>query len=109
MKRLPSITEQNRRNLHDLERMRSGKITFRTHRVLVPHEQLDAQAVKRIREDVLHVSQRILADSMGVSVRTVQGWECGRSRPFGAARRLLQLMEQSPVVRREVLPMCSDG
>jgi putative transcriptional regulator len=42
------------------------------------------------------LSQAQFAKLLGVSVRTLQGWEQGRKQPSGAARTLLQIAEKNP-------------
>jgi putative transcriptional regulator len=42
------------------------------------------------------LSQSQFASLLGVSVRTLQGWEQGRKQPSGAARTLLAIAHQSP-------------
>jgi putative transcriptional regulator len=37
---------------------------------------------------------------MGVSVRTLQNWEQGRSQPSGAAQTLIKVAQQWPEVLR---------
>lgn len=103
MKRVQSIIEQSKRALDDIEQYKKGKLTFKTYKLEVPNETLDTEDIKHIREDVLQVSQKVLAESIGVSVRTVQGWEIGKSKPIGAARRLLHLMADVPEIRKVVL------
>ena len=42
------------------------------------------------------LSQSRFASLLGVSVRTVQGWEQGRKQPSGAARTLLAVARTNP-------------
>lgn len=42
------------------------------------------------------LSQSQFAALLGVSVRTLQGWEQGRKRPSGAARTLLNIARTNP-------------
>lgn len=42
------------------------------------------------------LSQAQFAALLGVSVRTLQGWEQGRKRPSGAARTLLAIARTNP-------------
>ncbi len=48
------------------------------------------------------LTQEKLAAIMGVSVRTLQGWEQGRRKPSGAARALLAIARARPEVLREL-------
>ncbi|AOS81738.1 MULTISPECIES: helix-turn-helix domain-containing protein [Hydrogenophaga] len=68
------------------------------------------QSVKEMKAGQLHVvsspvvearqktglSQSQFAALMGVSVRTLQGWEQGRKQPSGAARTLLAIASMNP-------------
>jgi putative transcriptional regulator len=56
--------------------------------------------VKRIRAD-LDLSQSQFADLLGVSVRTLQGWEQGRHEPNDAAVTLLRLAESGALKKRK--------
>lgn len=46
------------------------------------------------------LSQRQFAALLGVSLRTLQGWEQGRREPTGAAKTLLRVAERHPEVLR---------
>jgi putative transcriptional regulator len=48
------------------------------------------------------LSQAQFAQLLGVSLRTLQGWEQGRKQPSGAARTLLQIAERNPKALLEV-------
>ena len=51
-----------------------------------------AADVTRLRKD-LNLSQKGLAVVIGVSTRTVESWEAGKSVPSGVATRMLYLIE----------------
>ena len=42
------------------------------------------------------LSQSLFASFIGVSLRTLQNWEQGRTRPTGPARALLRIVEKNP-------------
>ena len=42
------------------------------------------------------MTQRTFAACVGVSVKSIESWEGGRSRPDGAARRILGMMKSNP-------------
>ena len=48
------------------------------------------------------LSQSQFASLLGVSVRTLQGWEQGRKQPSGAARTLLAIARVNPKAILEV-------
>ncbi len=48
------------------------------------------------------LSQSQFAALLGVSVRTLQGWEQGRKQPSGAARTLIAIAMRNPQVLREM-------
>lgn len=48
------------------------------------------------------LSQSQFATLLGVSVRTLQGWEQGRKQPSGAARTLLAIARNNPRVILEL-------
>lgn len=49
------------------------------------------------------LSQAEFAKMIGVSTRTLQGWEQGRKKPSGAAQALLRIAASRPDVVRQVL------
>lgn len=53
--------------------------------------EYDAPSIKNIRKRT-NTTQNELSKDLGVSVRTVEAWESGRSRPSGSSRKLLQLI-----------------
>lgn len=48
------------------------------------------------------LSQMAFAKLLGVSVRTLQGWEQGRREPTGAAKTLLAIAQKMPEALRAV-------
>lgn len=60
--------------------------------------KIDLATVKELRKD-LDATQRIFGNVMGVSARTVEAWEIGRSTPNGSAARLMQLMAKNPAIK----------
>ena len=48
------------------------------------------------------LTQSAFAQLMGVSVRTLQNWEQGRSQPSGAAQTLIRVAQQWPDILRSI-------
>lgn len=44
----------------------------------------------------LHMTQKVFADKLGVSCRTVEAWECGKSNPTPTAKKLMYLISLDP-------------
>lgn len=61
---------------------------------VVPVKQYEAEDVKKIRKST-GMSQKLFANYMGVSDKTVEAWEAGTNCPSGAASRLLNMMEMN--------------
>ena len=79
-----------------LEAVRDMKVgrAARTTQVEVPNA---ADAHARVG-----LSQSQFATLLGVSVRTLQNWEQGRSQPSGAAQTLIRVAMTAPQVLRAV-------
>ena len=60
-----------------------------------PVQVYKASEIKAIR-NTIGASQALFANILGVSVKTVEAWECGRNQPDGAARRLLAMIQADP-------------
>ena len=60
-------------------------------------EPVDVYNKDQIREIRLHaqMTQHVFADYLGVSVKTVEAWECGRTHPTGPACRLMRLLHDN--------------
>ena len=62
----------------------------------------DDPDVRAIRES-FSMSQAEFADFIGISKRTLEGWEQGRRKPDGTARRLLEVAAKFPEAVKSTL------
>ena len=62
-----------------------------TSYVITPVKRYSNTDVKRVRRKV-GMTQAVFADYMGVSKKTVEAWENGRTHPAGSACRLLDIL-----------------
>ena len=62
-----------------------------------------AKRLQAIRKDELGLTQKLLADAVGVKLRTLQDWEIGRSPMPKAVEILLNLMKEMPDVKEKLL------
>ena len=82
--------------LREIREYRAGKRTLRTVQVDPrPLPELTPDAIRRIRES-LDVSRAVFAHMIRVPVRTVEGWEQGRSSPPDAAAALILMAQKYP-------------
>ena len=82
--------------LREVREYRAGKRTLKTVRVEPgPLPELTPDAIRRIRED-LNLSRTVFAHMIRIPVRTVEGWEQGRSNPPGAATALILMAQKYP-------------
>jgi len=47
------------------------------------------------------MTQAVFADYLGVSPKTIEAWELGRTHPTGPANRLLDILAQN---KQDILP-----
>lgn len=63
---------------------------------IAPVEVFGAQEIREIRRST-GFTQKRFAMYLGVSVKTVEAWESGRSKPQGAACRMLAITKADPL------------
>jgi len=86
--------EKMRQGLQDCIDYENGDKTKAVERIRsIPDPVFKPADVARLRKD-LNMTQRGMATVMGVSARTVEAWETGRSNPSGTASRMLYLIDQ---------------
>lgn len=72
-----------------------GKTKARVHRRKVhvaPVPKYNASDIKKIREKI-NLSQKTFAEVLGVSVKSIEAWEAGRTEPNGSALRMLSIID----------------
>ena len=91
--------ESIKRGLEDALSHAKGESTYaRIHQVEIPEPDVAAIRAK------VGLSQADFAQSIGVAIGTLRGWEQKRRRPDGPARVLLALIEKRPnIVQTELL------
>jgi putative transcriptional regulator len=73
----------------------TDKYTCRTIKLNLKPQRYTAEKVRATR-DLLHVSQAVFAQFVGVSVRAVQDWEQGLKPPRGTACRIMDEIRRDP-------------
>lgn len=63
---------------------------------ITPVEEFTASEIKEIRKNA-GLTQVVFAKYLGVSLKTVEAWECGRNQPSGAACRMLAITKKDPL------------
>jgi DNA-binding transcriptional regulator YiaG len=66
-------------------------------------QKLRAKRFQAIRKDELGLTQKLLADAIGVNLRTLQDWEIGRSPMPKPVEILMNLMREMPDVKEKLL------
>ena len=58
---------------------------------VAPIHTYTASEIKAIRAQQ-SMTQRVFAEALGVSVKTVESWEAGTNRPSGIANRMFEIL-----------------
>jgi len=73
-----------------------GKLTLRTHHAeKINQLNISPMEIVKIRE-MFNMSRGLFAQYLHTSVRTLESWEQGRSKPNAQAITLLQLVQHRP-------------
>lgn len=70
----------------------TGKAKTKTYMIL-PVNEYNNKQIREIRMKA-GMTQSVFASYMGVSKKTVEAWECGRTHPTGPAYRLLDILAE---------------
>ncbi len=71
--------------------------------IIEPVNKLSKNQIREIRTNA-QMTQRVFAEYLGVSVKTVEAWERGRTHPTGPAYRLMSFLAHNSI---QVLPFIS--
>ncbi len=72
-----------------------------------PVKEFSGEEVKEIRRTA-NLTQRTLAEFLGVSAKAVEAWESGRRVPSGPTCRLLSMIAMDPTLPERSLLMASE-
>ena len=93
------IASEVLKGLREIHEHRAGKVTLRTTQVEArPLPELTPDAIRRIRAS-LDVSRAVFAHMIRIPVRTVEGWERGKSKTAGFRRKRSSSWPKSTRIR----------
>ena len=103
---MPGVFEDIMSSLNELSDYAEGKTTGvvvhkRSFEDVVKVPSFSPMEIRRVRLDA-NMSQNTFAACVGVSKKSVEAWEGGRSHPDGAARRILGLMRNHPTFAQDM-------
>lgn len=84
------------KSLKEAVAMERGQLKGRetNQRLSKPAPKWTKHSIKKLREDVFHMSQPLFASLLNVKTATVRAWEQGQRTPDGAASRLLEILSK---------------
>lgn len=77
----------------------SGKARVKTY-MIMPIKEYTNKEIREIRMKA-GMTQSVFAAYMGVSKKTVEAWECGRTHPTGPVFRLLDVLAAEDLDKTE--------
>jgi putative transcriptional regulator len=89
-----SLFESIRQGLNEaIEYEKGNSLNVKVDKITVsPLRVYSGKKIKEIRQRH-HMTQRIFAEAIGVSIKTVEAWESGKNVPSGCASRMLELLD----------------
>ena len=92
-----SLFDDIKTGLNQAIEYEKGNLKAKTTTLTIePVERFKPEEIKLIRKST-GLTQKMFANYMGVSVKTVEAWEAGRNHPEGAACRLLSMTRNDPM------------
>lgn len=90
---MSSLFEDLKQGLEEAIDFEKGKKPAKVKTYCIsPVEEYTNAEIRRIRMKA-GMTQTVLANYMGVSKKTIEAWECGRTHPTGPACRLLSILD----------------
>jgi len=88
-----SVFESIKQGLNEAIEFEQGKLpgVKVTKITIAPIHNYTAKEIKAIRTQQ-KMTQRLFAEAMGVSVKTVEAWETGTNKPSGIANRMFDFL-----------------
>lgn len=92
---MSNLFESIKQGLNEaVEYEKGNKKNIRVDKIKVsPIHSYTASEVKEIRA-YNNMTQKLFAEALGVSVKTVEAWETGTNCPSGVANRMLELLQR---------------
>ena len=92
---MSEVFESIMRGLQEAAEDAAGRKKLPRRNVYIyPVKTYSAEEVKAIRKKT-GMSQKLFAEYMGVSSKTVEAWESGTNHPSGSSSRILSMMEMN--------------
>ncbi len=94
MEKMSSLFEDLQEGLNQAIAYERGKGKAKVKTLMImPVKKYTNEEIRAIRNKS-GMTQTVFANYMGVSKKTVEAWETGRTHPTGPAYRLLDILEQ---------------
>jgi len=92
---MSSLFESIKQGLTEAIEYERGNIqNVKVDRIIISPLQIHSgDEIKKIRQQQ-HMTQKLFATALGVSIKTVEAWESGVNTPSGIANRMLELLSQ---------------
>ena len=90
--------------LNEVIEYERGNLKVKTRTVkIIPPPTYTREEIKGLRNQFMF-SQRVFAEVLGVSPKTIEAWEAGKNHPDGSSSRMLELLQKDPgLIQREGL------
>ncbi len=92
---MATLFEDLKQGLTEAIEYERGETTARVKKLIIyPVKNYSNKEIRKIRMNS-GMTQKVFASYMGVSVKTVEAWEKGRTHPTGPAFRLLEVLDKN--------------